>query len=204
MRIIIGMIAASALMAGAASAETRAHSGFTSVSAAGRVTVEIVVGPQYSVALTGPRVDNVITRVEGGELQIEPRQNRRGGRARDAHVRITMPDLQGLDVAAGAEVDAREISADAFLLDVSSGASVDVAGRCGVLRLGISSGASARAQRLQCADVRADASSGANATVYASSSISVDGSSGASLRWAGDASVRSLDLSSGASARRLN
>ncbi|HRP10588.1 MAG TPA: DUF2807 domain-containing protein [Terricaulis sp.] len=205
MRLMLATIVAAILTAGVANAETRALSGFDSVSAAGRVSVEIVVGPAYSVELTGPRVDNVVTRVEGGQLRIEPDRNRRGRwSGRDAHVRITMPDLGGLDVAAGAEVDTRQVAADVFLLGVSSGASAQVAGRCGVLRLDISSGASARAQQLRCADVCAEASSGANATVYASSTISVDGSSGASLRWMGEASVRNLDLSSGASARRVN
>jgi len=119
---MLSVIAATALMSSAASAETRALSGFDSVSAAGRVSVEIVVGGAHSVEVTGPRIENIVTRVEGGELHIEPRRNTRG-RGRDAHVRITMPDLRGLDVAAGAEVDARQVSADTFLLDVSSGAS---------------------------------------------------------------------------------
>lgn len=204
MRVLLGMIAASALLVGVASAETRSLDGFESVSAAGRVEVEIVVGPQFSVELTGPRVDNVETRVVGGVLEIEPRNNRRGWRGRDAHVRITMPSLRGLDVAAGAMLTARDVAATDFALDVSSGATADVAGTCESLVLDISSGANVRAGEFRCSNVRADASSGASATVYASNVIAVDGSSGASLRWRGAAQMRGLDLSSGASARAVD
>ena len=204
MRIVLGMIAASALLVSAASAETRALNGFDSVSAAGRVEVEIVIGQAFGVELTGPRVDNVITRVEGGRLEIETRNNRGNWRGRDAHVRITMPSLRALDVAAGAAVNAREVSAAAFALDVSSGATADVTGACESLTLDISSGANVRAGDFRCGDVRADASSGASATVYAANAIAVDASSGASLRWRGEAQTRALDLSSGASARHTD
>lgn len=204
MRLLLGMIAATFVLTGAANAETRNLQGFDMVSAAGRVEVEIVIGPEYSVELTGPRVDNVITRVEGGRLEIEPRTNRRGWRGRDAHVRITMPSLRGLDVAAGAELTASAVAASDFALDVSSGGSVDVRGSCETLALDVSSGASVQAGDFRCASVRADASSGASATVYAANAIAVDGSSGASLRWRGGAQVRGLDLSSGASARAID
>lgn len=203
MRIVLGLIAASALLVTAASAETRSLSGFESVSASGRVEVEIVVGPRFSVELTGPRVDNVITRVEGGRLEIETRRNGHA-RGRDAHVRVTLPSLRGLDVSAGAAVSARDVTADAFLLDVSSGATANLAGACQTLTLDVSSGANVRAGDFRCGDVRADASSGANATFYAANAIHVDASSGASLRWSGPAQVLSVDLSSGASARRVD
>jgi len=204
MRVVLGLIAASALLVGAASAETRGLSGFDAVNASGRVEVEIVVGADYSVELTGPRVENVLTRVEGGRLEIETRRNRGGGRGRDAHVRITMPSLRALDVAAGAVLTARDVNAGAFALGASSGAVVDVAGACESLALDISSGANVRAGNFRCTDVRAGASSGASATVFAAEAIAVDGSSGASVRWRGAADARRLDLSSGASARRAD
>lgn len=205
MRIAIGFVAAAALLTTPASAETRALSGFDSISASGRVEVEIVVGPQFSVDVTGPHIERVLTRVEGGNLRIETR-NEHGwrGRGRDGLVRVTLPSLRALDVSAGAEVDARDIAASGFILDASSGGYVVIEGECQTLSLDLSSGANVRAGDLRCGEVRADASSGANATVYAVSTISVDASSGASLRWAGPAQLRHVDLSSGASARRLD
>jgi hypothetical protein len=205
MRIVLGLAAATALFATAASAETRPLSGFDSISASGRVEVEIVIGSQYSVEVTGPRVERVVTRVQGGELVIETRRHSGwGASGRDWHVRVTLPRLEGLDVSAGAEVNAREVNADRFHLDVSSGANVTVDGSCQVLTLDVSSGANLRAGGFRCGEVRADASSGANAAVYAARAISVDASSGASIRWSGEAQMRHVDISSGASARRTN
>lgn len=203
MRIALGLIAASLLLATPAHAETRALSGFESVSAAGRVEVEITIGAQYAVELTGPRTNQVITRVVNGQLEIETRRNSGGWRGRDAHVRITMPALRALDVSAGAEVQARGVTAETFALDASSGAAADIAGTCTTMTLDISSGANVRAGDFRCGEVRADASSGASAIVHAASAIAIDASSGASVRWDGEARAHHIDLSSGGSARRL-
>jgi hypothetical protein len=205
MRIAIYAIAAVALLSSPASAEPRAHSGFDAISASGRVEVEILAGPQFSVDVSGPRIERVLTRVEGATLRIETRNERGwGGHGRDARVRVTLPSLRALDVSAGAEVDARDVAAAAFALDASSGANVAIEGECQRLTLDVSSGANVRAGDFRCAHVRAEASSGANATVYAVEAISVDGSSGANVRWMGPANARAIELSSGASARRMN
>lgn len=203
MRFVFGLVAASVVFVTPAFAETRALSGFESVSAAGRVEVEIAIGPQFSVELTGPRTDQVITRVIDGQLEIETRRNSGRWRGRDAHVRITMPALRALDVSAGAEVHARGVSAETFALDASSGAAAQIAGTCTIMTLDISSGANVAAGDFRCEDVRADASSGASAIVHAANAIAVDASSGASVRWEGEARARHIDLSSGGSARRL-
>lgn len=203
MRYILSAIAAAALMTGVANAETRDLTGFESVSAAGRVEVEIAIGSAYSVELVGPRVERVITRVRGGQLEIETRnEGWRSRSGRDALIRITMPRLNGLDVSAGAEVTARDVSAARFLLDASSGGNVRLDGTCENLTLDVSSGAMVRASDFRCGEVSADASSGANASVFAEAVIDVDASSGASIRWAGPARMRNIDISSGASARR--
>lgn len=204
MRLIFAAIAASVLLTGAASGETRALSDFRSVDVSGNIEVQIVVGPQYAVEVTGPRVSNIVTRVTGGRLEIETIRHPRRGPGRHALVRVSLPSLQSLDVSAGALVNAREVNADRFGVDVSSGASVELSGSCQTLRVDISSGATLRARGLRCADVQVDASSGANAAVHAENAISVDASSGASLRWAGGARARNIDLSSGGSARPLD
>ena len=202
MRVALGL-AAAILLVSPASAETRALSGFESVSASGRVEVEIVIGSHYAVDLTGPRVDQVITRVVAGRLEIETRRQNGPRRGRDAHVRITMPNLRALDISAGADVRARAIAAGAFAIDASSGALADITGSCGALTIDISSGANVRAGGFRCAEVRAEASSGASAIVHAADAIAVDASSGASVRWDGEARAHHIDLSSGGSARRL-
>src|SRR5690606_42126863 len=98
---------------------------------------------------------------------------------------------------------ARASAAAAFAMDASSGALTDLAGPSGALTIDISSGANVRAGGFRCAEVRAEASSGASAIVHAADAIAVDASSGASVRWDGQARAHHIDLSSGGAARRL-
>ncbi|MGE3928551.1 MAG: DUF2807 domain-containing protein [Hyphomonadaceae bacterium] len=199
-KLLYAAAAAITTAAPAAFAETRDHAGFTAVEAAGNVEVQVIQGARFSVVVDDARADRVLTRVYGDTLEIDMRNNWSlfGGGHPPGRVTVTLPTITGLGAAAGSTVRAENIRADAISLDSSSGADLYVSGACARLTADVSSGADLHARELRCADGSVDASSGSDASVFLTGSVDVDGSSGADVRLYGGASIRNLDLSSGA------
>lgn len=176
--------AASVLLLGTASAETRNLTGFEGVSAAGRFDVTVTVGNEYSVTITGPHADRLKTEIEDGVLKIESR-NRPwfGDEPRiNADVTITTPRLTSLVSARGAEVEASNINAQAFTLVAAMGGAVRAAGTCQRLDASAAMGGSLNASELRCATADVSAAMGGEARVFASQSLDAAASMGGSVR----------------------
>ncbi|MBK8542147.1 MAG: DUF2807 domain-containing protein [Caulobacteraceae bacterium] len=96
MRTLLITGAALIALATVAAAETRNVTGFTSVSAADRIRVEVAVGERYYVDVSGSDADKVTTRVDDGTLII--RRTHRpfwgGTPPIDATVRVTLPRVE--------------------------------------------------------------------------------------------------------------
>jgi len=204
MRLILAasVFALSAAVAGAAGAAPRNLSGFTSVSANAGTEVEVVIGPNFSVDVSGSDADRIITRVADGKLIVEPRRGVSFRGRRDARVRVTMPSVEGLEAASGASLRASGVNGGALVLDVSSGANLNVAGACASFTADVSSGANLRSEGMRCENGSVDVSSGGNAQVFASGRLNVDASSGGLVILHGGGGLGDVDTSSGGSVRR--
>lgn len=203
MRMILAGCALVIASAGAAYAEPRSHSGFTRVDASAGTDVEVQVGPGFSVDVSGPGADRVVTRVSGDTLIVERRRGLSWSSPR-AHVRVTMPRVEGLSASSGADLNVSGVDSPSIDLDASSGADLRVSGRCGSFRADASSGADIHAQDLRCENGSVDVSSGADARVYATGRLDVDASSGADVVAYGNPGIGNIDLSSGGGLRRAN
>lgn len=172
---------------GVANAELRNVSNFTGVSAADRIRVEVNVGEQYGVEVTGSEADKVTTRVDDGTLVV--RRTHRpfwgGTPAIDATVRITMPAVDNLASSRGAELSASNVNAETMSLAATMGGELRVSGACGTLDAAVSMGGLIRAQDLQCRDADISASMGGDARVFASSSFDASASMGGLVNVAG-------------------
>ena len=197
------------LTAGAASAETRDLSNFTSVNVSGRYRAEIAVGESYSVTLDGADAARLRTVVEDGVLKIEPARRPWFGEPRyDVHVRVTLPRLDGVAAARGATVraaaggpctsfsaaaamgadlDVVGISCETVEAAAAMGADLDLAGECGALDISAAMGADADADALRCRTVDASAAMGAGISAYASITYDAAASMGADVRIRGEA-----------------
>src|SRR5262249_13606172 len=71
MRLSLAAYAFAIACAGTASAEPRNLAGFTRVDASAGNDVTVTVGPNYSVDVSGPGADQVVTRISGQTLVIE-------------------------------------------------------------------------------------------------------------------------------------
>jgi hypothetical protein len=188
---------------GSASAETRSVAAFDAISASAGVPVEVNIGPNFHVEVTGRDAARIETRVEGRTLVILPTGRWNWGR-RDAEVTVTMPAVTGLDASSGAHIRANQVSSSSMALDASSGASVRVSGSCGVVTADASSGAQIDAERLECASGSADVSSGARIKLNVSGRLNVDASSGGDVLASGSPELGDISLSSGGSLRRVD
>ncbi|MGQ0531546.1 MAG: GIN domain-containing protein [Caulobacteraceae bacterium] len=199
MRPLIVVGVAVLTLAGAASAETRNLSGFTGVSAADRIRVEVTAGANYSVEVTGADADRVSTRINDGTLVIR-RSNRPfwGGTPRiDATVRVTMPRIASLASSRGAELAARGINAQQMSLAASMGGELSASGACASLDASVSMGGVIDADELQCRDADIAASMGGEARVYASNRYDVAASMGGTVSVAGEGQRGDVALSMG-------
>ena len=204
MRLILAGCALAMAGAGVAFAEPRDHTGFTSVSASAGTDVTVTVGPSFSVDVSGPGANEVVTRVEGGTLIVGRPSGFHWGSWRDSDVRVTMPRVQGLSASSGADLIATGVNGGDLNLDSSSGADLRVSGTCASFNADASSGAELRAQDLRCENGSIDVSSGADARVYASGRLNVDASSGGGVVAYGNPGIGDVDLSSGGSLRRAD
>lgn len=228
---IIGLAAAGAMCAGAVLVEDKVfdYDGFDRVHARQGVTVQIVVGDEYSITAQAKSgdIDRLRIRQKGDQLSVG---RKTGGwrwglwdavRQEEFLVEITMPIITDLRASSGATamlsgdgIDGVDITASSgsfasvsdvtggdVALDASSGATLRVSGVCVDLQAEASSGSTVDATELKCATAELSASSGSLVQAWASDTATVEGSSGASLQLAGGAQIAAIDLSSGAALR---
>jgi hypothetical protein len=189
-----------------ASAEKRTFnlSGFTDVAASAGVTVILKQGP-YAITAEEPdgKFDNLKLEVRGDELIVSRKGMNWGGRGPRYTVTVTAPEYRALSASSGSSVEGRSLQLAGLEADVSSGATLELAGTCASLDVEVSSGASFSGGGLRCTSASVDASSGASADVYATARASGDASSGASVRVHGKPADVTKDTSSGGSVRTL-
>lgn len=201
MRTQILAAVAFAALAGVASAEVRNVTGFTGVSAADRIQVEVITGESYRVEVTGSDADKVTTRIDDGTLVIR-RTNRPmwgGTPPMNARVRVTMPAVENLASSRGAELTAANVNASQLALAATMGGELRVSGSCSSLDAAASMGGSIRAEGLECRDADIAASMGGDARVFASSSYDATASMGGSVNVAGGGSRGNISTSMGGS-----
>jgi hypothetical protein len=190
--------------AGAALAAPRDLSGFTRVSASDGTDVNVTIGPGFSVDVSGPGADRIVTRVSGRTLVVERQRGWHWGRSARAHVTVTVPRVEGLSASSGADLVATGVNGGDIDLESSSGADVRVSGACASFTADASSGADIHAQELRCENGSVEVSSGADARLFASGRLDVDASSGGGVIAYGDPAIGNIDLSSGGSLRRAD
>lgn len=166
------------------------------------LTVIYTVSDTYSIDVDvhrGEREDVRIER-EGNTLEVGRVQKSWGWNNRlNATVTIAGPNLKGVEASSGSDATVSGIVADAFEIDVSSGAEVEISGACEELRVDVSSGGDIDAEDLVCENGWVDASSGGSADLYLTGTVNIDVSSGGSVDVEGGARLGSVDKSSGGS-----
>lgn len=208
-----------AVLAGAASAETRALSGFTHVAASGGYRVEVSQGPGFSVVVDGADAAQIETRLQRDRLRITQR-NRWfgfGHRKLDAVVRVTMPDVSGLSASAGVELLAGAIAADdvglaaaqggllsvhelragSVSLAAAQGGMIHVAGACQTVDASAAMGGVIEAEGLDCASADVSAAMGGVAEIHARERVDASAAMGGVIDVSGAPVARNTSAAMG-------
>ena len=210
--------------------ETRNLDSFDGISVASGIKAELVRGNTNKIEITadGIDLDKISTEVSGDKLKVKVNQKNNwfnwGSKKRTVNVTITYNStLEYISSSSGSSVEADHtilasnldlntssgaymnitVEANDVEIGVSSGANMNVSGNASSVDIDISSGASLDAGDLESGEVTVDGSSGSSAKVYATSSLNVDVSSGASVRYKGNPGTTDFDKSSGGSVRKI-
>jgi len=152
-------------------------SGFDRISVGGVYELDVRVGGDFSVAVSGApeemaRIEIV---VEDGVLRLGQEERRRGERPRWRNrgltVKIAMPALNELRVSGVADADVAGVDAEAFSARLSGVGEIDIAGTCRFLSARVSGVGELDAEELRCAEVDVSISGVGEARVYGSESV---------------------------------
>jgi hypothetical protein len=225
--ITMALLATALLVSAAAQAasESRNLTGFTSVSIADGIDVQVTIGDKYNVVVSTQRNNpgDVLTTLRGNELRIERRSWRwwSWGRS-DYRVQVTLPVLEAISASGGSDVrgaavmdgkdlrlsasggsDVRfELKARELHLSASGGAEIEVSGQAERAHVRASGGADIDSSRLVAGEVAVSASGGADVQVNATRTLSAVASGGSDIRCRGDPVVKESKSSGGSDIAR--
>ena len=174
---------------------------FDRIDVSAGIKVIAAAGAPQSVVVKAVNGDfkDIEIEVKDGELSISREWNRLRwhGKRTQYKVTVSADTLRGISASSGSHAMLSNIDANAFLIDMSSGAHAEVAGESSVCALDLSSGANLDAGKLFCDVAEIDVSSGGHGVVYVRDAVEGDASSGGHVTVYGSPTKVKLDRSSG-------
>jgi hypothetical protein len=206
--------------------EVRNVTGFSGVDVSEGIKVELTFGEKEFVQVTADEeyIDQVMTEVNGGELDIYLKGNNWNRGKRNILVKVTATKIESIKASSGSSITSQNlIESDELKMSVSSGANLKIAFKTPKASCDASSGAHANlkgvskyfstdassgsridAENVKAVKVKADVSSGAHINVYAEDELNAEASSGGSVKYSGNPQTVDVDKSSGGSVRKNN
>lgn len=195
-----------------------AYSDFEALDISHGFKVEVVQGDTYRVIVhvDDNFVDDLEIVQQGAVLRIGLKPEFRGGlTSATLEAEVTMPELSGIEVSgasqaevsgfasnspfsgevSGASVLRGEIEAGDTHLDVSGAGSAELSGHGDGLTIDVSGGSSVDLANYPVTDVIIDASGASSVTVNVSGTLSVSASGASSVKYLGDPTLGSIDIS---------
>lgn len=188
-KTILGAASAMALLSSAPTAlahevdksdwetKTYDYKDFDDIRLQGVYDLEIKVGPDYSISVSGPpeRLEKTQIRTFGDQLVLSQKNEKRKIKKNHGlHAVVTLPFLNNIDLQGVGSIIATGVNADDFSIDVEGVGSVEVSGTCGTLRASLEGVGSLDASDLKCKDVIVSVEGMGSAEVYASESVDAD------------------------------
>jgi hypothetical protein len=172
---------------GNAKAEKRNVTGFKKIDAGGAFQLEIVAGKEFSVEIEAD--DNVLplikTEVRGDTLHIE-RENKISFNTNRLVAKISLPELNGLNVSGASRARISGVVADDLKLEASGASRIEISGVAEEVDADLSGASRLEAGNLQVERAEVDASGASTANVFVSESIKAEASGASSISYAGN------------------
>lgn len=153
--------------------------GFERISVAGVYELDVRVGPEFSIMLSGPayEMDKVEASVKNGALELAQRKWKKGEKKRNdrdgVEAVITMPSLTGLNISGVVEGHVSDIDASRFELTLSGVGDIAIDGECGAFEARVSGVGDLDAKRLECRTAVLNVSGVGDASVFATDEVDV-------------------------------
>jgi hypothetical protein len=200
---------------------------FSGVSVSSGIDLYLTQGVAEEVVVEADEdiINNIITRVEDGVLRIYVKESHHlfnWNWNEKRKVYVTFKDLKLIDASAGSDVYGQgtiklervrieassgsdlelALTAQDVEIHTSSGSDATVRGTCATLDASASSGSDLDASGLHSKKCRVSASSGSDASVYASEELDADASSGSDIYYSGNPAQKNINESSGGDVTR--
>ncbi|WP_297082133.1 head GIN domain-containing protein [uncultured Demequina sp.] len=168
---------------GVTDTESRAVDAFDRVEVNGSSDVDIVVGKERSVMVTGDTalLDRVLT--------LDGPDGIWGWTASDVHYAITVPALTDLELSGSGDISVTGVDSSALGVELSGSGDIQLAGTTDELRLEIDGSGRIEAARLAAHDATVDLSGSGDVTVNADTTLDVEVSGSGEVTYLGTASV---------------
>ncbi len=151
--------------------------GFDRISVAGVYEIDVQVGEDYSIRLSGPdyEVDRLEVSVKDGALVLDQRKRKKGEKKHNNRqgidAVITMPSLSALSVSGVIDGTITGVDSKEFELDISGVGDISIDGECATLKANLSGVGDLDAKKLECAAVDVKVSGVGDARVFARDSV---------------------------------
>jgi len=155
--------------------EVRDLAPFHSIEAAGAYDIDLKIGEQQSVTVSGKKLDELTTRVEDGVLIIELEEKDRSwfsfGGGTDYKVQIVATRFTGMELAGAMDASFKGLSGEDLTFSIAGASDVDMEGSCGKLSVSLAGASDFSAKNLECESVSIAIAGAGDASVFASQSI---------------------------------
>ena len=188
--------------------QKRVISSFHAIDASAGVEVIITKGDKEELAVSVgdlSYLDQVKTTVTNGVLKITRETNWKFWKMwnnSSIRVYVSYVTLDKINVSSGSNLKGTNIQLSTLAVKISSGSMVKLSGSVGFLDVSVNSGANFRGSDFIATKCTADVNSGGEININVNKELSVDASSGGSIKYKGDASIRNVHTSSGGSVKR--
>lgn len=145
-------------------------SGFDAITVGGVYELDVRVGGDYSIRLSGPEyeMDLIDVSVKNGALVLSQKEHKKNfNNRKGVEAVITMPSLKGVKISGVVEGKIAGVDADSFNVEVSGVGDLSIAGECGALEANLSGVGDLDAEDLECAKAEVNVSGVGSATVFA-------------------------------------
>ncbi len=166
----------SGMTTAADNSDVRDLESFDRVALSGSFDVKIMVGESQNVVVYGDDDDleDLVTKVKRGELQIYWEDGHRGWHHDVIEVIISVPSLTGFELSGSGSGEITNVDSGEFSLEISGSGKISVDGKCGDLEIEISGSGNIDSTEFICEAVSVEISGSGDVDVYASSSISAE------------------------------
>lgn len=145
-------------------------SGFDAIMVGGVYELDVRVGGDYSIRLSGPQyeMDLIEVSVKNGALVLGQKEHKKNfNNRKGVEAVITMPSLKGVKISGVVEGKIAGVDADNFDVAISGVGDLSLAGECGALEANLSGVGDLDAEDLECAKAEVNVSGVGSATVFA-------------------------------------